>query len=123
MLSGTIIFIHSDLCFHRKLIVKYYSEIYHFLLLMCKFCTKKENVKNNETLLDIVFNRVFTYGWKTGFEPATSGTTIQRSNQLSYNHRVIADANVIYFTSFAKKNSIFFKEYHLTRSHPTIALQ
>ena len=25
-------------------------------------------------------------GWKTGFEPATSGTTIQRSNQLSYNH-------------------------------------
>ena len=26
-------------------------------------------------------------GWKTGFEPATSGTTIQRSNQLSYNHR------------------------------------
>ncbi len=28
-------------------------------------------------------------GWKTGFEPATSGTTIQRSNQLSYNHRLI----------------------------------
>ncbi len=27
-------------------------------------------------------------GWKTGFEPATSGTTIQRSNQLSYNHRL-----------------------------------
>ena len=25
-------------------------------------------------------------GWKTGFEPATSGITIQRSNQLSYNH-------------------------------------
>ena len=28
-------------------------------------------------------------GWKTGFEPATSGTTIQRSNQLSYNHHFI----------------------------------
>ncbi len=27
-------------------------------------------------------------GWKTGFEPATSGITIQRSNQLSYNHQV-----------------------------------
>lgn len=27
-------------------------------------------------------------GWKTGFEPATSGTTIQRSNQLSYNHHL-----------------------------------
>ena len=27
-------------------------------------------------------------GWMTGLEPATSGTTNQRSNQLSYNHRV-----------------------------------
>ena len=26
------------------------------------------------------------FGWMTGFEPATSGTTNQRSNQLSYNH-------------------------------------
>ncbi len=25
-------------------------------------------------------------GWKTGLEPATSGTTIRRSNLLSYNH-------------------------------------
>ena len=28
------------------------------------------------------------FGWITGFEPATSGTTIQRSNQLSYTHQV-----------------------------------
>lgn len=27
-------------------------------------------------------------GWLTGLEPATSGITIQRSNQLSYNHQV-----------------------------------
>ena len=30
----------------------------------------------------------FALGWKTGFEPATSGTTIQHSNQLSYIHRL-----------------------------------
>ena len=27
-------------------------------------------------------------GWIKGLEPSTSGTTIQRSNQLSYTHRV-----------------------------------
>ena len=29
-------------------------------------------------------------GWKMGFEPTTPGTTIQCSNQLSYNHHLIA---------------------------------
>ena len=31
---------------------------------------------------------VLFVGWKTGFEPATSGTTIQHSNLLSYIHRL-----------------------------------
>jgi hypothetical protein len=30
----------------------------------------------------------FFAGWKTGLEPATFGTTIRRSNRLSYNHHV-----------------------------------
>ena len=29
------------------------------------------------------------FGWKTGLEPATFGTTIRRSNRLSYNHHVL----------------------------------
>ncbi len=31
-------------------------------------------------------SRGFLFGWKTGLEPATSGITIRRSNQLSYIH-------------------------------------
>ena len=30
------------------------------------------------------------WGWKMGFEPTTPGTTIQCSNQLSYNHHINA---------------------------------
>ena len=43
-----------------------------------------------ETALQRMLRRtaVSMKGWATGFEPATSGTTIRRSNQLSYAHRV-----------------------------------
>ncbi len=50
--------------------------------------------------------RLLLFGWKTGFEPATLGTTNQCSNQLSYNHRVTAFcnacANVIVFNLIYK---------------------
>ena len=54
----------------------------------------------------VIFNCF--YGWKMGLEPTTFGTTIRRSNRLSYIHRVTVersyrDANVIYFFCPCKK--------------------
>lgn len=42
-----------------------------------------EGIKKAESLTDSAF------GWKTGLEPATLGTTNQYSNQLSYIHRLL----------------------------------
>ena len=51
-----------------------------------KLLTLSSNPKeNSKTKKAPCFHKKLS-GWKTGFEPATSGTTIQRSNQLSYNH-------------------------------------
>ena len=41
-------------------------------------------------------------GRLTGFEPATSGATIQRSNQLSYKRH----AQVLYIKSHGKSQSV-----------------
>ncbi len=46
-------------------------------------------------------------GWKTGFEPATSGTTIRRSNQLSYNHHFNCGCKCNLFLLFPKEKKSF----------------
>ena len=61
-------------------------------------------------------------GWKKGLEPSTFGTTIRRSNQLSYIHRVdthssYRDANVICFFGPCKifGLKIFGKTHRVTK--------
>ena len=61
-------------------------------------------------------------GWTKGLEPSTFGTTIRRSNQLSYIHRVdthssYRDANVICFFGPCKifGLKIFGKTHRVTK--------
>ena len=66
---------------------------------------QRHQQKNRQALPD-----GFGVGWMTGFEPATSGTTIQYSNQLSYTHRL----GVQIYKKILFGN--LFREYLLTQN-------
>ena len=48
----------------------------------------KSSVSTNSTNLANINPKDGIVGWTMGFEPMTSGTTIQRSNLLSYAHHI-----------------------------------
>jgi hypothetical protein len=50
--------------------------------------TRKRTVGTKKTAVHKMRTAALFTGWKIGIEPTTSGTTIQRSNQLSYIHRL-----------------------------------
>ena len=57
-------------------------------MLLYKIASNALKFNKKENPFSFYGKRICRFGWMTGLEPATFGTTIRRSNQLSYNHRV-----------------------------------
>ena len=56
----------------------------------------------------------FAFGWKTGFEPATLGTTNRYSNQLSYIHHFTSEKWRAQIYKFFYMTFIWNKNFNFT---------
>ena len=52
-------------------------------------------------------------GWLRGFEPPASGTTNQRSNQLSYSHHKKIIKNIYFFLKITLFKYHYLKNLHI----------
>lgn len=105
----------------RRLRIRLCGDAFHcFFLCGLKRKSLHISICKDFTLFAASFSR--PWGWKMGLEPTTFGTTIRRSNQLSYIHRVdthssYRDANVICFFGPCKifGLKIFGKTHRVTK--------
>ena len=105
----------------RRLRIRLCGDAFHcFFLCGLKRKSLHISICKDFTLFAASFSKL--RGWKMGLEPTTFGTTIRRSNQLSYIHRVdtyssYRDANVICFFGPCKifGLKIFGKTHRVTK--------
>ena len=88
---GSTVECSSDVTFppagSRRLRIRLCGDAFHcFFLCGLKRKSLHISICKDFTLFAASFSR--PWGWKMGLEPTTFGTTIRRSNQLSYIHRI-----------------------------------